>query len=146
MFVRPSHLSASANFRSGVSIRMLPCLINTVWCNSSKNRQAINSWVGSCILKCNLVYPCSSVILADTLDSIRSFDNTRSETIQFHTPLTLIVGYNGSGKTACRNHPCEQQTCWQTARLLLNVSNMRQQEIYPQIAKAVPLFTIPRFV
>jgi len=31
--------------------------------------------------------------------SIRSFDNTRSETIQFHTPLTLIVGFNGSGKT-----------------------------------------------
>ncbi|KAL9122688.1 MAG: hypothetical protein Q9187_000760 [Circinaria calcarea] len=30
---------------------------------------------------------------------IRSFDNTRAETIQFHTPLTLIVGYNGSGKT-----------------------------------------------
>ena len=30
---------------------------------------------------------------------IRSFDNTRSETIQFNTPLTLIVGYNGSGKT-----------------------------------------------
>ncbi|KAJ5138395.1 Recombination/repair protein Rad50 [Penicillium bovifimosum] len=33
------------------------------------------------------------------LQVIRSFDNTRSETIQFHTPLTLIVGYNGSGKT-----------------------------------------------
>ncbi|KAL9098251.1 MAG: hypothetical protein Q9163_006058 [Psora crenata] len=31
--------------------------------------------------------------------SVRSFDNTRSETIQFNTPLTLIVGYNGSGKT-----------------------------------------------
>ncbi|KAH0542142.1 hypothetical protein FGG08_003442 [Glutinoglossum americanum] len=31
--------------------------------------------------------------------SVRSFDNTRSETIQFHSPLTLIVGYNGSGKT-----------------------------------------------
>ncbi|KAJ5777825.1 hypothetical protein N7520_001071 [Penicillium odoratum] len=30
---------------------------------------------------------------------VRSFDNTRSETIQFHAPLTLIVGYNGSGKT-----------------------------------------------
>ncbi|WPH00593.1 DNA repair protein Rad50 [Acrodontium crateriforme] len=30
---------------------------------------------------------------------IRSFDNSRSETIQFHSPLTLIVGYNGSGKT-----------------------------------------------
>ncbi|OJJ49329.1 hypothetical protein ASPZODRAFT_1454000 [Penicilliopsis zonata CBS 506.65] len=30
---------------------------------------------------------------------VRSFDNTRSETIQFNTPLTLIVGYNGSGKT-----------------------------------------------
>ncbi|KAH8150090.1 uncharacterized protein LAJ45_05776 [Morchella importuna] len=30
---------------------------------------------------------------------VRSFDNTRSETIQFTAPLTLIVGYNGSGKT-----------------------------------------------
>ncbi|KAF3921587.1 hypothetical protein AA313_de0205369 [Arthrobotrys entomopaga] len=30
---------------------------------------------------------------------IRSFDNTRQEIIAFHTPLTLIVGYNGSGKT-----------------------------------------------
>ncbi|OCK75050.1 DNA repair protein Rad50 [Lepidopterella palustris CBS 459.81] len=30
---------------------------------------------------------------------IRSFDNTRSETIQFQAPLTLIVGFNGSGKT-----------------------------------------------
>ena len=30
---------------------------------------------------------------------VRSFDNTRSETIQFHAPLTLIVGTNGSGKT-----------------------------------------------
>ena len=30
---------------------------------------------------------------------VRSFDNGRQETIQFHTPLTLIVGYNGSGKT-----------------------------------------------
>lgn len=34
-----------------------------------------------------------------TPDRIRSFDNTRTETIQFQTPLTLIVGYNGSGKT-----------------------------------------------
>ena len=30
---------------------------------------------------------------------VRSFDNTRSETIAFHSPLTLIVGLNGSGKT-----------------------------------------------
>lgn len=30
---------------------------------------------------------------------VRSFDNIRSETIQFHPPLTLIVGLNGSGKT-----------------------------------------------
>ncbi|KAI9836966.1 MAG: DNA repair protein rad50 [Thelocarpon superellum] len=36
---------------------------------------------------------------AHLLPSVRSFDNTRSETIQFQTPLTLIVGYNGSGKT-----------------------------------------------
>ncbi|KAI5785944.1 hypothetical protein EDC01DRAFT_618217, partial [Geopyxis carbonaria] len=31
--------------------------------------------------------------------SVRSFDNAKSEAIQFHSPLTLIVGYNGSGKT-----------------------------------------------
>jgi DNA repair protein RAD50 len=30
---------------------------------------------------------------------VRSFDNVRSETIQFSHPLTLIVGLNGSGKT-----------------------------------------------
>ena len=30
---------------------------------------------------------------------IRSFDNQHSETIQFLSPLTLVVGYNGSGKT-----------------------------------------------
>lgn len=30
---------------------------------------------------------------------VRSFDNTRSETIAFNTPLTVIVGPNGSGKT-----------------------------------------------
>lgn len=33
--------------------------------------------------------------------SVRSFDNRASETLQFHTPLTLIVGHNGSGKTVC---------------------------------------------
>ncbi|KAL9600948.1 MAG: hypothetical protein Q9219_002883 [cf. Caloplaca sp. 3 TL-2023] len=31
--------------------------------------------------------------------SIRSFDNAQPEIIVFSTPLTLIVGYNGSGKT-----------------------------------------------
>lgn len=30
---------------------------------------------------------------------VRSFDNTRSEAIQFYSPLTLVVGFNGSGKT-----------------------------------------------
>jgi DNA repair protein RAD50 len=30
---------------------------------------------------------------------VRSFDNTRAETIHFTPPLTLIVGTNGSGKT-----------------------------------------------
>ena len=30
---------------------------------------------------------------------IRSFDNTRSESITFFSPLTLVVGTNGSGKT-----------------------------------------------
>lgn len=30
---------------------------------------------------------------------VRSFDNTHSEAIQFFSPLTLVVGLNGSGKT-----------------------------------------------
>ena len=30
---------------------------------------------------------------------VRSFSNQYPEAIQFHAPLTLIVGYNGSGKT-----------------------------------------------
>ena len=30
---------------------------------------------------------------------VRSFDNKHAEVIQFHAPLTLIVGMNGSGKT-----------------------------------------------
>ena len=30
---------------------------------------------------------------------VRSFGPTHPETIAFNTPLTLIVGYNGSGKT-----------------------------------------------
>ena len=39
------------------------------------------------------------LFVANFIFRVRSFDNIRSETIQFHTPLTLIVGYNGSGKT-----------------------------------------------
>ncbi|KKZ63449.1 DNA repair protein RAD50 [[Emmonsia] crescens] len=42
---------------------------------------------------------CQAKIDKLSILGVRSFDNTRSETIQFHTPLTLIVGYNGSGKT-----------------------------------------------
>lgn len=30
---------------------------------------------------------------------IRSFDNNRVEVIQFFSPVTVIVGHNGSGKT-----------------------------------------------
>ncbi|BFZ57441.1 DNA repair protein rad50 [Savitreella phatthalungensis] len=33
------------------------------------------------------------------IKGIRSFDNNQTETIQFFSPLTLIVGHNGSGKT-----------------------------------------------
>ena len=40
---------------------------------------------------------CSVPLL--TFSRVRSFENGHGETIQFHTPLTLIVGYNGSGKT-----------------------------------------------
>ncbi|KKA28826.1 hypothetical protein TD95_000300 [Thielaviopsis punctulata] len=34
-----------------------------------------------------------------SIQGIRSFSPATKETIQFNTPLTLIVGYNGSGKT-----------------------------------------------
>jgi DNA repair protein RAD50 len=40
-----------------------------------------------------------SVIDKLSILGIRSFDNTRAETIFFTPPLTLIVGTNGSGKT-----------------------------------------------
>ncbi|KAH0559545.1 hypothetical protein GP486_003937 [Trichoglossum hirsutum] len=43
--------------------------------------------------------PCAAKIDKLSILGVRSFDNARSETIQFHSPLTLIVGYNGSGKT-----------------------------------------------
>lgn len=34
-----------------------------------------------------------------SISGVRSFSPAVRETIQFYTPLTLIVGYNGSGKT-----------------------------------------------
>ena len=33
---------------------------------------------------------------------VRSFDPHKEETVQFYTPLTLIVGHNGSGKTVSK--------------------------------------------
>lgn len=54
------------------------------------------SILGYAVLVC--IYSWTALTKAISI-SVRSFDNTRSETIQFHTPLTLIVGYNGSGKT-----------------------------------------------
>ncbi|KAJ5544633.1 Recombination/repair protein Rad50 [Penicillium sp. DV-2018c] len=56
----------------------------------------LNDQVLFCPLRC---FGKMSKIDKLSILGIRSFDNTRSETIQFHTPLTLIVGYNGSGKT-----------------------------------------------
>jgi len=34
-----------------------------------------------------------------SIQGVRSFGTLHQETIAFNTPLTLIVGYNGSGKT-----------------------------------------------
>lgn len=34
-----------------------------------------------------------------SISGVRSFSPAVREAIQFYTPLTLIVGYNGSGKT-----------------------------------------------
>lgn len=39
------------------------------------------------------------------MQGIRSFALNHAEAIQFNTPLTLIVGFNGSGKTAGRLLP-----------------------------------------
>jgi DNA repair protein RAD50 len=41
-----------------------------------------------------------------SIQGIRSFGPINREALQFNTPLTLIVGYNGSGKTVrCRLVP-----------------------------------------
>ncbi|KAK0115574.1 DNA repair protein rad50 [Cadophora gregata f. sp. sojae] len=45
-------------------------------------------------------YPSSSSITKLDIRGIRSFDSADHQTIQFHAPLTLIVGINGSGKTS----------------------------------------------
>lgn len=66
--------------------------------NYSKDRQAFNTWVRPFLQK-YMLESLICILIRDIFLSVRSFDNTRSETIQFHTPLTLIVGYNGSGKT-----------------------------------------------
>ena len=39
------------------------------------------------------------------IQGIRSFGPEKGETIVFNTPLTLIVGWNGSGKTVCGPSP-----------------------------------------
>jgi hypothetical protein len=39
------------------------------------------------------------------IQGIRSFGPEKGETIVFTTPLTLIVGWNGSGKTVRPMHP-----------------------------------------
>lgn len=47
--------------------------------------------------------PTTTVIMSSidklSITGIRSFSTTNSQDIKFFTPLTLIVGYNGSGKT-----------------------------------------------
>ena len=73
---------------------------------------------------------------------VRSFDNTRAETIQFHTPLTLIVGYNGSGKTVRLSCNLKEKDLGDQCRLLSNVSNTPQLGSCPQIVRAVHSYTI----
>ncbi|KAI4166030.1 MAG: hypothetical protein LQ342_000461 [Letrouitia transgressa] len=56
------------------------------------------------MLRSGTLYICPEIQCVTKIDKlsilgVRSFDNTRPEVISFHTPLTLIVGYNGSGKT-----------------------------------------------
>ncbi|KAL8938224.1 MAG: hypothetical protein Q9216_004008 [Gyalolechia sp. 2 TL-2023] len=46
-----------------------------------------------------LTEECSARIDKLSIRGIRSFDHAQPEIIVFSTPLTLIVGYNGSGKT-----------------------------------------------
>lgn len=43
---------------------------------------------------------------------IRSFDDKQASVIEFYTPVTVIVGHNGSGKTVhlCRFSPLPLDT------------------------------------
>lgn len=43
-------------------------------------------------------------ILTQSNPPSRSFDHNELSVMQFYTPLTVIVGHNGSGKTVSRYH------------------------------------------
>ena len=92
----------------------------------------------------NIYFYAYSITLL-TFSRVRSFDNARQETIQFHTPLTLIVGYNGSGKTVRMSHSMGTPTDM-VDRLLSNVSSMPRQGIFPQIAKEGLSYRIRMYV
>ncbi|RUS25381.1 LOW QUALITY PROTEIN: hypothetical protein BC938DRAFT_472252, partial [Jimgerdemannia flammicorona] len=66
----------------------------------------------------------------------RSFDPNGTNVIEFYSPLTLIVGHNGSGKT----------TMILALLLLLNVSSTPVLAILRLTAKVAHSFTIPRSV
>jgi signal recognition particle GTPase len=77
---------------------------------------------------------------------VRSFDNQKAEVIQFHTPLTLIVGLNGSGKTVSPANDLCHSTKLTSHRPSLNACDMRPPESCRQtLLKVARGFTIPRF-
>lgn len=76
--------------------------------------------------------------------------------MQFYSPLTVIVGHNGSGKTASsffllsspRQGDCRLTVyhCSLVNRPSLNASSTPLRETYRQEPKAEPSSTIRRFV
>ena len=76
---------------------------------------ATNSWVNIIATTCSSTIPCQFLSVTKNFQrklttfraaleklairGIRSFDDKRVEVVQFFTPVTVIVGQNGSGKT-----------------------------------------------
>ena len=76
---------------------------------------------------------------------VRSFSPDEASYIRFFSPLTLIVGPNGSGKTVRSSmHICMAQFIdFFLFRQLLKVCDMHVRAIFLLTVKEVPLSMIP---
>ena len=68
------------------------------WHNQDK-RYTVKRLKGHTVLTLNIFNMSKTLLDKLSIQGIRSFDTSHGETIQFYSPLTLIAGLNGSGKT-----------------------------------------------